>query len=231
MELSNRLNTIASFVTDGYRTADIGTDHGYIPIFLTETGKCPKAYAMDVNPGPLERAKQHIEDVGMGDKITCILSDGLNQLPLGEVDSIVIAGMGGDLMVRILEEGKEKLQGIKELVLSPQSHFEKVRRLLHRLGFRILEEEMLKEDGKYYGILRAVHGRETYEKDCFYEYGRCLILNHHLVLLEYLDLEYQKYEKIQETLTDDSKEHIRQRKQEVAEKLNCIKEALAYYAM
>lgn len=231
MELSNRLKTIASFVTEGYCVADVGTDHGYIPIFLTEMGKCPKAYAMDVNKEPLKRAKQHIEEMNMEDKVFCILSDGLNQLPFGEVDSIVIAGMGGDLMVRILEQDKEKLTGIKELILSPQSHLEKVRSLLHHMGFCILKEEMIKEDGKYYVILRAVHGKESYEKDCFYEYGKCLILNQHLVLLEYLDLEYQKYDRILGTLTDDSKEHIRQRKDQVKKKLYCIREALAYYEM
>ncbi len=231
MELSNRLKTIASFVTKDYCAADIGTDHGYIPIYLTETGWCPKAYAMDVNQEPLNRAKQHIAESHAGDKITCILSDGLNQLPVEEVDSVVITGMGGDLVVRILEQDAEKLFSVKELILSPQSHLEKVRHFLHNHGFRILEEEMLKEDGKYYVIMRAVHGKEVYEKECFYQFGRNLLLDQHLVLLEYLDLEYQKYAKIRKTLTDESKEHIKKRKEEVETMLENIREALGYYAM
>ena len=73
MELSNRLETIASFVTEGYVVADIGTDHGYIPIYLTSNGNCPRAYAMDVNKEPLSRAKTHIEEENAGEVVSCIL--------------------------------------------------------------------------------------------------------------------------------------------------------------
>ncbi|MFR9099830.1 MAG: class I SAM-dependent methyltransferase [Anaerostipes hadrus] len=93
MELSNRLETIASFVTEGYVVADIGTDHGYIPIYLTSNGNCPRAYAMDVNKEPLSRAKTHIEEENAGEVVSCILSDGLHEYQR-YVDSVVIAGMG-----------------------------------------------------------------------------------------------------------------------------------------
>ena len=149
MELSNRLETIASFVTEGYVVADIGTDHGYIPIYLTSNGNCPRAYAMDVNKEPLSRAKTHIEEENAGEVVSCILSDGLHELPQDDVDSIVIAGMGGDLVVRILEQDFDKLANVKELILSPQSHLERVRHFLNDHGFRILEEEFLKEDGVF----------------------------------------------------------------------------------
>ena len=216
MELSNRLETIASFVTEGYVVADIGTDHGYIPIYLTSNGNCPRAYAMDVNKEPLSRAKTHIEEENAGEVVSCILSDGLHELPQDDVDSIVIAGMGGDLVVRIL---------------SPQSHLERVRHFLNDHGFRILEEEFLKEDGKYYVVIRAVHGKQQYDKECFYRFGEELILAKHPVLLEYLDQEYVKYSKIKESLTDDSKEHIRRRKEEVEDLLGDIMEALCYYEL
>lgn len=231
MELSKRLNTIASFVTEGCCAADIGTDHGYIPIYLVRQGICPRAFAMDINAGPLERAKQHIAEMGAADRISCILSDGLDQLPEKDVDSVIIAGMGGDLVVRILERGEEKLAGISELILSPQSHPEKVRHWLHDHEFRILEEDMLTEDGKYYIVIRAVHGRESYDKECFYCFGERLVMNRHPVLLEYLDKEYQKYAKIYKTLADTSKEHIRKRKEEVRQRLEDIKEAMGYYEM
>ena len=135
MELSNRLETIASFVTEGYVVADIGTDHGYIPIYLTSNGNCPRAYAMDVNKEPLSRAKTHIEEENAGEVVSCILSDGLHELPQDDVDSIVIAGMGGDLVVRILEQDFDKLANVKELILSPQSHLERVRHFLNNHGF------------------------------------------------------------------------------------------------
>lgn len=231
MELSNRLETIASFVTEGYVVADIGTDHGYIPIYLTKNGNCPRAYAMDVNKEPLSRAKAHIEEENAGETISCILSDGLHELPQDEVDSVVIAGMGGDLVVRILEQDFDKLANVKELILSPQSHLERVRHFLNDHGFRILEEEFLKEDGKYYVVIRAVHGKQHYNKECFYRFGEELILAKHPVLLEYLDQEYIKYSKIKESLTDDSKEHIKRRKAEVEDLLGDIMEALCSYEL
>ena len=93
--------------------------------------------------------KTHIEEENAGEVVSCILSDGLHELPQDDVDSIVIAGMGGDLVVRILEQDFDKLANVKELILSPQSHLERVRHFLNDHGFRILEEEFLKEDGVF----------------------------------------------------------------------------------
>ena len=231
MELSKRLNMIASFVTDGCCAADIGTDHGYIPIYLVQQGISPRAFAMDINKGPLERAKQHIEEMGLQDRIVCLLSDGLNQLPEKDVDSVIIAGMGGNLIVKILDQDQDKLKEVRELIVSPQSHPERVRRWLHDHNFRILEEDMIQEEGKYYIAIRAVHGRESYEKECFYCFGKQLIMDCSPVLLEYLDKEYRKYEKIRKTLQNGTKEHIRKRREEVEQRLDDIKEALGYYEM
>ncbi len=231
MELSNRLKTIASFVTKGLCVADIGTDHGYIPIDLVKSGKCPKAFAMDVGKEPLSRARQHIKEMDAQDQITCILSDGLNQLPQTEVDSLVIAGMGGDLVVKILENDLEKLKEIKEMILSPQSHLEKVRHFLHDHGFLIAKEAMVKEDGKYYVIIRAIHGKEIYEKECFYYFGEKLLKNQDPILLEYMDLQYQKYGEILKYLNDSEKEHIRQRREEILTMCDYIREAFGYYEM
>ena len=118
MELSSRLKTIASFVSEGMCVADIGTDHGYIPIYLTSEGMTDKAYAMDVNRGPLERAGENIRKEGLAGRIECILSDGMEKLPI-DADSVVIAGMGGDLMEQILMGGEDRLFRLSELVLSP----------------------------------------------------------------------------------------------------------------
>ena len=122
MVLSRRLREAAALVTPGNRLADIGTDHGFVPIFLVEEGKIPSAVAMDVNPGPLQRAREHIKEHGLEDRIRTRLSDGLSALGEKEADTILIAGMGGALSVRILEQGADcVLQEVKELVLQPQS--------------------------------------------------------------------------------------------------------------
>ena len=109
MELSKRLYAVAGLVTKGASVADIGTDHGYIPIYLIEQGISPKAIALDINKGPLERARMHIVGHGLKDRIETRLSDGLEAVMPGEVDTMIAAGMGGGLIIKILTEGKEVL--------------------------------------------------------------------------------------------------------------------------
>ena len=98
MQISKRLRTVASFVTEGNSIADIGTDHAYVPIFLAKEGKITKALAMDIKKGPLERAKTHIQKQGLSDMIEVRLSDGLSAFQKGEAETIIISGMGGALL-------------------------------------------------------------------------------------------------------------------------------------
>ena len=121
MQMSKRLQAVADLVTEGDRIADIGTDHGYVPIFLLERARIPSAIAMDINRGPLERAKKHIREHSLEDRVKLRLSDGVKALKEDEADAVVIAGMGGGLIVKILREGKEVLESVRELVLQPQS--------------------------------------------------------------------------------------------------------------
>ena len=116
MVLSHRLRAVSDLVTQGNRLADIGTDHAFVPIFLVEEGRIPSAVAMDINAGPLERAREHILLHGLEDRIRTRLSDGLQALERGEADTILIAGMGGALTVRILQQRKGLSQEVKELV-------------------------------------------------------------------------------------------------------------------
>ena len=143
-------------VTPGSRLADIGTDHGFLPLYLLEQGRIPSALAMDVNKGPLMRAMEHIEANNCQQYIETRLSDGLKELQPGEADTVVIAGMGGGLMVRILTADLSKLEGVKELILQPQSELQEVRKCLPQIGYFIADEDMLVEDEKYYVVIRAV---------------------------------------------------------------------------
>ena len=162
VKLSKRLERIASFVQPGSRVADIGTDHGYVPIWLVQKGVCPSALAMDVRKGPLERAEEHVEEVGLSGKIELRLSDGLAKLKAGEADTVVIAGMGGKLTCRILEQGRHVWEnwseGKERLILSPQSEQDEVRHFLEEQGFLILREAMLTDEGKYYIVIEAARG-------------------------------------------------------------------------
>ena len=188
MELSRRLHAVAGKVTRGNRLADIGTDHGYIPIYLVSEGICPSAIAMDVNQGPLDRADAHIREYGLSDKIGTRLSNGLERLEASEADSIVIAGMGGALMTDILNCGMHVIESGKELILQPQSEIFKVRHFLHDNGYMIVDEQILKEEGKYYFVIKAVPGQQKYEEEFLYEYGECLLKEKDALMMEYLEL-------------------------------------------
>ena len=155
IRLSKRLTALANMVTDGNRLADIGTDHGYIPIYLCQTGKIPSALAVDIGKGR-QQAQTHIAEHGLSEQIKTRLSDGMAALQSGEADTILIAGMGGGLVMKILSEGAEKLTGREELILQPQSEITLVREFLRMRNFQILDEDMILEDGKYYPMMKVI---------------------------------------------------------------------------
>lgn len=156
LKLSKRLQAVADFVTVGNRVADIGTDHGFLPIYLVQSGKCPQAIAMDVRKGPLERAREHIAAAALEPYIQTRLSDGMHGLAKGEADSVVIAGMGGLTAIQILEAGLPRLTDWKELILEPQSEAAKVRQFLHVHKMYIDKEDLVLEAGKFYPILHVI---------------------------------------------------------------------------
>ena len=121
-----KIQAVADLVTAHYKLADIGTDHAYIPIYLTQQKKITEAVALDVNEGPLQRAEEHIRENGLEAEIETRLSNGFQALQPGEVQSAVIAGMGGGLVIRILTEGEEVVRKLEECILQPQSEIGKV---------------------------------------------------------------------------------------------------------
>ena len=154
--LSKRLLTVADMVPSGSKIADIGTDHGFVPIYLAKTGRVVRAIAMDVRKGPLERATQHVKEYGLEDVIETRLSDGLEKLEEGEADTMICAGMGGPLMQKILENKDPRSVKLKTLILEPQSELMQFREFLRSKGYEIIEEEFLLEDGKYYPVIKAL---------------------------------------------------------------------------
>lgn len=165
--LSERLRTVAGMVTVGNVVCDVGCDHGFVPIYLVQQGISPKVVAMDLREGPLRAAREHVAAYGLEGQIETRLSDGLHNFKKDEADTLICAGMGGGLMTRILNEDREKTDSFQELILQPQSEIEKFRRFLRESGYRILDEEMVEEDGKFYQAIRAAgadsgeSGKET----------------------------------------------------------------------
>ncbi len=234
MQISKRLRAVAGMVTSGSILADIGTDHAYIPIYLVSNKTIPRALAMDVNRGPLEKAQRHIQEAGLEALIETRLSDGLAALHCKEAESIIIAGMGGPLMVRILKEGRDRLTGCRELILQPQSDIRAVRAYIEEAGWQIVNEEMICEEQKFYPMMRAVPREQAgvlaaplTEKEL--RFGPFLIKERHPVLKEFLLSEGRTGRQIQEALAGQQGEGAVRRRQEVEEELRMIGEILELY--
>lgn len=158
VHLSKRLQAIADFVEDGDRIADIGTDHAFLPIALVEEGHVPYAIASDVGEGPVAIAKQNVAAAGLTEKIDVRLADGLQGISESDnLDTVVIAGMGGELIVKILAAGIDHLDGTENLVLSPHRDTDQVRQWLSDHEFGILDENMIEDEGHVYEMMLVGH--------------------------------------------------------------------------
>lgn len=237
MELSKRLKAVADMAGEGYRLADIGTDHAYIPIWLVSRGTIPWAVAMDVNEGPLHRAQDNIRQNGLENKIETRISDGFSSLMSGEADTAVIAGMGGGLTIRILREGMEVVNSLKECILQPQSEIEKVRTFLLEEGFSFIRETMVEEDGKYYPMMcvkpPAASCADSPEKWSKTEilYGRLLLAERNPVLREYLEREVRIKTGIINGLEKNGSGRAEERIRELRNELDFAEKGLEYYAL
>lgn len=241
MELSDRLQAVANMVTPGNKVADVGCDHAYISIYLVKNKISDKVIAMDVNKGPLAKARENISRHAFEDKIETRLSDGLEKLSANEIDTIIIAGMGGGLTCKILEEGIDKLVGVKELILQPQSELDLVRKLLERLNYNIITEKMLIDDGKYYVVMRAVYVKDKsgelnqvneYNEDieeAHYLYGKYLLVNKDPVLHQFLLQQKEVLSNIKDKLIHTHTINAKNRLEEVKREIRFVDVALSYY--
>lgn len=153
-QLSLRLERVASHVPKGAIVADIGSDHAYLPCFLVLNGMIEKAVAGEVVKGPFESAKKQVRQEQLDGEITVRLASGLAAIqPEDGVTAVTIAGMGGPLIVSILTEGMERLEGVERLVLQPNVHAKAIREWGQQNGWDIHSEEILKENDKIYEIL------------------------------------------------------------------------------
>ena len=233
IELSKRLQAVADMVTAGNITADIGTDHAYIPIYLIENNIAPKAFAMDVNKGPLDKAKEHVDAYGYSHKITLRLSDGLNALNEGEADTVVIAGMGGALEIKILSSNMNIVNSLEELILQPQSELKKFREYLLEEGFYIKEENMVLDDGKYYPMMKVLPPSKGVKMDKWNEvelyYGKHLLESKNEVLKEFILKEISVKEDILNKLQGNDKNKYSSRIEELKMELQLCREGLEFY--
>lgn len=226
--LSNRLQLIADMVPDCKVMADIGTDHGYLPIDLIQSGKVGQAYAMDINKGPLAKADANIQEADLQSRVTTILSNGMEHLP-DDVQVVVIAGMGGMLIGTILDAEQTKLNQLSHLVLSPHLDVVEIRMKVHALHWRIAEERMVEDADKYYTVMTCEPGSESYSQ-VEYQYGRQLMIHQDPVWLKYMTFKYVKLKKIAKGLRNKNTENTRLRLAEIEAELREIEEVTQYEA-
>ena len=169
MKISKRLQMVTKMAAPGAFAVDVGCDHGYTAITLVEEKKCAGAVASDVREGPLRAAAANISRAGLSGRIRTVLADGIpenpeNYLPADMPAFLVVTGMGGQLILRILREAGSGLLRFSEMILGPQSEIPMVRRELPALGFWIADEQMVEEDGKFYVLIKARRREPNSEK-------------------------------------------------------------------
>jgi tRNA (adenine22-N1)-methyltransferase len=198
MKLTDRLLKIASLVTKGKRLADIGTDHGYIPVYLLNKGDIPFAVLADVNKGPLENARNEVKRNNLLDKVDLRLGSGIEVLKKGEVDEIIIAGMGGILISELLSKNPEVAKSSNKLILQPMQAQNELRKYLFNNGFEIIDEILVKEDFRIYEIIvTKFSGKNTKVSDeIFYEIGEKLLENKNELFYEFIDKKIFTYKSI-----------------------------------
>jgi len=157
--LSERLSAAAGFVPRGSRAADVGTDHGYIPVWLVQNGVCASVIASDIGELPLEHARRSAEEYGAEDKIDFRLCAGLDAIRPDEADTIIIAGMGGETIASILDAADWTRDGLHLLILQPMTKIPYLRLWLSENGYCFENEKLVFENNDYFPIMTARGGK------------------------------------------------------------------------
>ncbi len=212
LKLTPRLNSIALLVDKGSSVVDVGTDHGYIPLFLITNGLANKCIATDVNEGPLNAAKETLDLFGITDKVSLRLGDGLGTIKNNDdVNTVIIAGMGGETIIKIIKDGLEKIQGCC-LILQPMTEVVAVRKFLMEHSFKIVDEVIAPEGQRFYEILKVVKSPVNVlltQKEL--RFGPVLLKNRGETLLNYLKKQSKKNKVIIENMlnSDNTDEKIK----------------------
>ena len=226
MQLSTRLAALADFVPRGSKVIDVGTDHAYIPIYLMKLGGCISCLATDINKGPLEKAELNIRK-HMLSNIRLKQTNGLEGLDNEEADVIMISGMGGFLIVDILQRALPLVKRMKRLILQPQQDIDQVRKCLHEIGFKIEDETFVKDEDKYYTVIMATPGEECYMLEQDYAYGQCLIKKKDPIFKEWVAYKLDKQEGIYEQIKAQDSPSVNQRKKELEAEIKLLREVSA----
>jgi tRNA (adenine22-N1)-methyltransferase len=231
-QLSKRLETVVSYIPKDSKIADIGSDHAYLPCYAIGKGIASSAIAGEVVKGPYLSAKQQVKEASLEDSVEVRMGNGLAILAPNEVDCITIAGMGGTLIASILEEGNEKLEGVKRLILQPNVSAKTIRCWLLENNWELISEEIVEEDGKIYEILVAERGNpispyseQGKEKELLL--GPFLIKERNTAFIKKWKQELNQWNKILENMNKaEATTELVERKEQINRKVNIVEEVI-----
>lgn len=227
-KLSKRLETVASFVPTGAIVADIGSDHAYLPCYLVHKGIAARAVAGEVVKGPYESAVKQVRTEGLTDKITVRMADGLAAVEeADEITAVTIAGMGGSLIVSILEKHPQALKSVTRLILQPNIHAKAIREWAMENGWAIQDEVILEEDGKIYEVLVLQRG-EMKLNEAQTLLGPKLMETKVPVFIEKWSREIANWQRVQQAISEAEKTPDNQEKYEqLTHYIKMVQEAIA----
>jgi len=227
IKLTPRLQRIADQVTVGDTVADIGTDHGYIPIYLLKNKISPFVIAGDINKRPLESAENNIKKYDLSDKAETRLGSGPSILKPGEVNTIIIAGMGGLLISDLLETSKKIIEKSNTLILQPMQAQPELRKYLINNGFTIDKDILVKEDYRIYEIIVAKHGAQEVTHPIYYEIGFHINSNQKSLAVEFINGKIKATKNIIENISNNASESLVEKLKEMDDKLKKLEEILS----
>ncbi len=224
--LSARLKMVADYVNKCSVVADIGTDHGYIPIWLVKNNICKKAIAADISKGSCNKAQNNINFNKLEDKISVRCGNGLEVIDsnIENVDCIIISGMGGLMTVSVLESNTETVNNASQLVLQPQRDINEVRKYVINHNFKIIDENIIKDNNKYYTAINCINDMsEKYTESELY-FGKYLVNYKSEIFKEYVNIEMNKLYNALLNIKDNLSYDNMNRYNELKNKYNMYKE-------
>ena len=229
MELSKRLKFIIKNVDKTNVLADIGTDHGYIPLYAVKNKICKRAIATDINKLPLDKAKLNAILEGVDEELEFRLGNGLEPLKDKEAHVVIIAGMGGNLIKEILEKSINKVNELDYLVLQPAQNPEVLREYLYNNGYEIIKEDLCLDEEIYYELFKVKRkeGEDTKLDPIYYEVSPKLLMEKHPLLKDYLKLKIDSYKRVLEHINEET-ENAKIRKESINEKISLISNIINY---
>lgn len=224
IKLTPRLKKIAEQVKYGEKVADIGTDHGYIPIYLLKNNISPFVIAGDINKKPLESAENNIKKHHLSEKAETRLGSGLSILKPGEVNTIIIAGMGGLLINDLLTNSKEVINEVNTLILQPMQAQSELRKYLINNGFTIENDILVKEDHHIYEIIIAKHGIQENIDPIYYDIGFHIKNNPKPLATEFINRKIKEVKSIIKNISENSSNPSIEKLNEMKNKLRKLEE-------